>query len=341
RERVAAWWRDHVPAAGAAWRPVPLAAGMAAGAVLLLGAASTQPALRSFAQDVLQQFRVERVKPVRIDVAAMNSLPPIDESTVEALFKSGTYSGPTDPEVRAATVAEAASATGLALRGPSRLPAQAKGGPTAMVSEPINFTFTYDGQKLADVAQELGVDDAALLAQLQAADGVTVKGNIPAAAALIYGDPFSAGSSGASGPAGATGSANGSKPLDGATAASAEQTMAPFLAIVQLKSPTLDVPNDVNVERLRREVLESDAIPRPLANQLLGIADWQRTLPIPLTRGTARDVPVDGVTGSLITGEGPGPMLVWQKGGALYIMGGVMISEQDLLTAAASLAPVK
>ncbi len=114
----------------------------------------------------------------------------------------------------------------------------------------------------------------------------------------------------------------------------------PFAALFQLKTPSLDVPANVNVDRVRADLLRSNALPPQLAGQLLAIQDWKSTLPVPVVRGQAKQVPVDGVTGTLVSGEGPDPVLFWQKDGVLYVMS-ASGSEQDLLDAARSLAPAK
>jgi anti-sigma factor RsiW len=193
----AAWWQERAPqalAGGSAWRPAPLLTGIAAGVVLAFGAALSQPAVQSFAQGALQQFRVQRVQPVQLDVnalrASVDKISPAGGDAVGAFFRAGTYVGPTEPKVRVASVADANRATGMTVRGVDKLPDQVKGGPSVLLSDPASFTFTYNGEKLVQVANEAGVADAALLAQLRTLDGVTVKGTIPAAAAVVYGSPF-------------------------------------------------------------------------------------------------------------------------------------------------------
>jgi hypothetical protein len=327
-EVLGGWRRQLAPA----WRPAPLAMGSAAAALLLVGVAFTQPAVQAVAQGVLQSFRVQRVQPVRIDAAVLAALP---VGNIESLFRTGTYTGPKEPKVRVSTVRDAAAATGLTLRAPARLPAGVNGQPTVYASEAIEFAFTYDGQKLAEVAGEMGVRDAAVQAQLRALNGVTVKGHIPPAAALFYGDvPAGDGSAAARQRA-----AGASTRAPGQGAASAP-SLPSFLALIQLKAPSVDVPASVNVDQLREQLLRSGALPPALAAELLAIRDWKTALPFPVTRGTARDVAVDGTTATLITGEAPVPLLIWQKDGVLYVMGGPA-SEQALLDSARSLAPAR
>ena len=330
-------WRDAVGAAlaslrASAWRPAPLATGAAAAAVLLVGVAATQPAVQSFAQDVIQSLRVQKVQAVKLDLQQLSGgkMPGIDE-----LLTAGTYSGPREPSIRSASVPDASKATGLTLRAPTKLPPQVPVNHTTWVSDPIRFTFTYDGQKVVTLAQEYGVTDATLLADLRGLNGVTVKGNVPAAAAMFYGDV---------GPAGQQAAAARDAAKDGLAKATeaARKTgnTQPFLGLIQLKVPSLDVPATVNVDRIRQGVLRSGAVPPALATQLLAFQDWKSTLPVPVVRGTSREVPVDGVTGTLITGEARDSVLFWQKDGVLYIMSATG-SEQTLLDAARSLAPAR
>ncbi len=136
---------------------------------------------------------------------------------MDAFLRAGSYSGPREPRIRpVASAGEAGGAAGLTVKGLSKLPAQVKGGPSYFVTEKASFTYTFDSQKLAQVAQEAGVTDPALLSQLQALNqqglnGVTIKGDIPAAVAVVYGNPFPQGTT-AAGTAGPHGRRRGTPP---------------------------------------------------------------------------------------------------------------------------------
>jgi anti-sigma factor RsiW len=314
------WWERVGALAGALpslgpIRPLPLAGGTLAASVVL-ALSFTQPAVQTFAQGVVDSLRVQRVQPVKLDPAVLRAVP---VGRFEDLSKLGTYKGPTEPRIRAANVAEAARTTGLQLRAPTALPGQLANARLLYVSEAESFSFTYDGQKLAQEAQSYGVKDAALLTELRNLNGVTVKGSVPAAAAFFYGAPPLTDTS-----------------ASGVKAAATKAPAGPAVFFIQMKAPSLDVPPTINVDKLRDLALKSGAVPPQLANQLLAIQDWKTTLPIPVTRGTATQVPVDGVTGTLVVGEAPGPVLVWQKDGVLHVLAG-SVSESELLTAARSL----
>ena len=82
--------------------------------------------------------------------------PPAAEGTLQALFRSGTYSGPQEPRLRASTPADASRATGLTVRGLGQAPRAGQGRPQLIVSDPISVTFTYDAQKLAQAIKDAG-----------------------------------------------------------------------------------------------------------------------------------------------------------------------------------------
>jgi hypothetical protein len=107
-----------------------------------------------------------------------------------------------------------------------------------------------------------------------------------------------------------------------------------------MKSPTLEVPGTVDADRLRDVLPKSGALTPQLANGLPAIRGWRTTLPIPVTKGTATQVQVDGTTGRLVVGELPVPVLVWQKDGVLHELAG-SLSEAELLAAARSLGPAR
>jgi len=302
-------------------RPLPLAGGTLA-AALLLAASFTNPDVQIFAQGVIQSLRVQQTEPIKIDPALFRALP---IGSGQDLSTLGTYAGPTAPRVRAANVQEAARTTGLQLRAPATLPGTLKSTQMIYVSEPAAFTFTYDGAKLVRAAQDFGVKDAALLNELRTLNGVTVKGAVPAVAAFVYGAP----------PINA-----GAPTTQAAKSAATQQPSGPFVGFIQMKTPSMDLPPAVNADKIRDLVLRSGALPPQLSNQLLAIQDWKTTLPVVITKGTGTQVPVDGVMGTLVTGELPFPFLVWQKDGTLNVFLGTL-SEADLLASARSLQPAR
>lgn len=296
---------------------------MGAAVLALALAAFAQPAVRSAADAVVQRFRVQRFQVVQVDVQAlaaqmeqMRTLAPPHPGEL------GAFHGAAEPRLRSVTGREeAARLAGLAVRLPGRLPAGVPNQPSLFVVDPVQFTFTYDGQKATAAARNWGVHDPVALAELARLDGLTVRGDIPATVLALYGE--------------VPGLGHGAE-LRGERPAAGAQPAAMVLA--QVRSPSAEVLGEVDLDALRRQLLEIAPLPPGLAQQLLGITDWRMTFPVPVTRGTGRDVAVDGTIGVLVTGEGTGPQLVWQRDGILYaIIGFGVQGEGAVLEAARSL----
>ena len=136
------WWERAVvygrglPSLGPI-RPLPLAVGSVAAAALL-AVSFSQPAVQSFAQGVVQSLRVQRVEPIKIDPAVLRGLP---IGGPEDLSKVGTYRGPSEPRVRAASVAEAsrtaASSPVTRTTGTPKCPATEAVSPISLQTRPL------------------------------------------------------------------------------------------------------------------------------------------------------------------------------------------------------------
>ncbi|HEX2323943.1 MAG TPA: hypothetical protein VHQ00_01020, partial [Chloroflexota bacterium] len=205
------------------------------------------------------------------------------------------------------------------------------------------------------VAQEAGVTDPALLSQLQALNqqglnGVTIKGDIPAAVAVVYGNPMPQGTP-AAGTAGTSREAARDAARSAARQAAAGQVptpppTAPSVALIQLKSPTVQVPSGVDVLALRKQAIEAGVragvIPQSLAAQLLAITDLN-TLPVPVVQGQSSQVTVDGAQGTLISSKEGHAALIWFKDGVLYaaLSSGVSAAELQQAVGAGSLTTLR
>ncbi len=82
--------------------------------------------------------------------------------------------------------------------------------------------------------------------------------------------------------------------------------------------PIVSVPEGVNLDQLRSTFLQLPFIPQNVKQQLAGIEDWKRTLPVPYIDGETnmREVSVQGSQG-LLAGD-RFKMLMWQKDGKLF-----------------------
>ncbi|MFT9848717.1 anti-sigma factor [Aneurinibacillus sp. REN35] len=85
-------------------------------------------------------------------------------------------------------------------------------------------------------------------------------------------------------------------------------------------APEIKVPEEVNMDELRNTLLSLPFIPQNVKQQLAGIKDWQRTLPIPYvedSKNQMRSVTVQGVKGFAYKTEYQ-TFLIWQKGDKIH-----------------------
>lgn len=297
--------------------PARLAA--AAAAVALVGALSFQP-VRLAAQDFLNVFRVQQVTAVRVDPAVLPSLP-----TPEDL---GTITMTSKPDFKATTLEDAGKQAGLKPRTIGRLPAGFASQPIVMASQPVEGSFTYDLQKVEAYYQKRGIAGKPP-AEL---GGLTIKGSAPSVVMLLYGDQRALDEMKK-----LAASAEAGQPPSGEKSAASSAQSLRFLTLAQVRSPRVEVAGNVDVKKLRDDMLASGAFPPELAAQLAAIQDWQNTLPVPVLEGTSKDVTVDGVHGVLVSNDNGEQALIWQKDGVVYGLFG-SVAEADVLAAASSLS---
>lgn len=119
------------------------------------------------------------------------------------------------------------------------------------------------------------------------------------------------------------------------------------LVFAQGASPELTLSEGIDILAIRDALLAMPAIPKTTRTQLLSIRDdeWTRTLIIPVPQGTiVKDVTVGGALGNTVGGapgllilspDGHGGAVLWQRDGVLYAVGGGY-GEDVLLKAANS-----
>ena len=285
---------------------------------LALAAALVFTPAGSYAQDFLAAFRVQEVQAIQIDPAMLPGMPEPEEL--------GTLQLSAKPELRSVTIQEAGRASGLTLLGPSAVPDGFTKKPLAFVSQPIDGSFTYDYAKVAAYYQKKGLT-ATPPAEIA---GLTIKGSASPIAVFFYADQESLNR--------LQQAASMTPTKEEARAMS--QSNPRFLTLVQTRTPSIEVPNNVDVNKLRAEVLASGVVPAELAAQLAAIENWQTTLPVPVVDGSSKDVTVDGAHGVLMAVPEGGAALIWQKGDVSYALIGT-VSEAELLAAANSLAVVR
>jgi hypothetical protein len=284
-----------------------LAAGMLA--LTLLAAFAITP-VRTAALGLFDVFRVEKFAAVTVDVSRMPMKlnQNVDEAELRQELEShraegpnpnvlGTYSGPMKPEKarQFGSIEEAGQAIGSDL---------ADAGPAlagrelkrVYATEPVRSSYTFDTEKIRAKMKEAGVQGVRVPQQI---DGKTFTFNIPQGVFVQYGSDE-----------------------DGAVFA-------------QGKSPSLSIPEGVNMDYLRQDFLMVPGLPQDLVAQVQAIEDWEHTLIIPLPPGgSSREVKIGRSQGLLLsdkTGEHNG--VLWERGGTLYALGG-KLSQDDVLNAA-------
>ncbi len=271
--------------------------------------------VESLAGNLAKTFRVQQFSAVTVRVPGMKELPEARELSdaekamaVQLLAGLGTAENLPQPgSVReVATEAEAAAHLrqyGGTLRVPRQLPANFAGqAPRYGVSDPAAPRYTLNVSVARQYLAFLNSPELNNLPWPQGVDRLTFALDVPAAVVAAYGD---------------------------------EQR---GFGIVQMASPTLSVPDELDVEAVRAALLALPGLPQDTVAQIRNVKDWERTLIIPVPENaTTENVKVRGNAGLLILdGEGRGSLLLFEANGVLYGIGG-HLSRADVLAVAESM----
>lgn len=299
----------------------PVWAGLTIVAVLAV-ALSFAP-LRALAGNFLGIFRVQQVAVLPIDTTRLKDLTGNSPLTTEIsrLFSDSVTitKKPGDPQV-VASAADASKAAGFTVR----LPASAASTPELTVQGGMAFQFVIDRDRAQSVIDEAGYANLKLPASL---NGATVKVDIPSSVTAAYGTC----------PKPSTGTPDATK-----RTGSNGRLYPDCVAFVQIPSPTVTTPPDVDVEQLAEMGLQMTGMTPQQAHDYSQSVNWASTLviPIPSNAATYKQVPVDGVTGTLIqrpVDDMPSYALVWVKNGIVYGIAGPGADTASALDMANSL----
>lgn len=109
---------------------------------------------------------------------------------------------------------------------------------------------------------------------------------------------------------------------------------------LQMASPSLDVPDEVDVEQVRQAVLGLPLLPDDLRAQLAAIGDWRTTLPVPTIAGeNLRTVAIAG-NDAIVSTAGYNRSVIWLQDGWMYMLSGTRAdypTEESLLKEAEGL----
>lgn len=289
----------------------PLLAGLAA-LVLVIALFSLEP-VRAAANQFLGVFRVRKFAVITLDPAQLDRLRELEGILGDDQgFPFGQTRVIKEPgqPKTVASVSEAGAQAGISVRLPGQLPSGVNSQPVLHIQDAGAAQMTVDRAKVQAVLDAIGRSDLKLPAAL---DGATIEFTIP-------------------------------------TSVMAEYAGLPGLRLVQMTSPSVNLPPGVDLAELGSIGLEVLGMSKDEARRLAATIDWNNTLvvPLPADMASAQEVSVDGVTGILIstlpTASSPSGTtrnriihsLMWTKNGIVYNLTGGG-SSADLLAAANSM----
>lgn len=273
-------------------------------AVLVLAGILSFPTGRVWASQFLNLFRVQQVTVIPIDQNSLSAL-----SGNEALGKqmgqllSDSIKMDKQPGIpqTASDAATASKLAGFAIRLPSGQTA-----PVLTVQGGTSFNFVVDRARAQALLDEAGHKDLVLP---QSLDGETISVNIPNSVSAGYGNcPVLSIADNKMGSAG--------------------RLFADCVELMQIPSPTIEAPADVDLSKLAEIGLEFTGMSPAEAKQYSQSVNWASSLVIPIPRNAAsyQTVTVDGVSGTLIqrpVDDAPQYALIWVKNSVIYAVGGL------------------
>lgn len=292
-------------------------------AALLITLVLTIPTTRAWAGQLLALFRVRQVGVISVDMSGLQQLS--SDSTLgrqlsQLIARSMTVTRDAGNPQLVLSVEEAGQTAGFAVR----LPDQATSTPALYVQGETAFEFIVDRGRAQALLEEAGRKDLVLPTTL---DGARIQVEIPANVTAYYGT---------------CPSPDSGDPDDGVGTGSASRRFPDCVVLAQMPSPTVQAPADVDVPQLAEIALEFTGMSREQAQAFVQTVDWTSSLvvPVPKNATTYRQVPVDGVTGTLIqrpSDDGPQYLLLWVKDGILYTIAGLGSNSQQAIEMANSM----
>jgi len=289
----------------------PLMAGLAA-LVLMIALFNLEP-VRVAANQFLGVFRIRKFAVITLDPGQLDRLRELEGVLGDGQgFPFGQTRVIKEPgqPKMVASASAAGSQAGISIRLPGQLPTGVNSQPVLYIQDAGAAQMTVDRARVQAVLDAIGRSDLKLPATL---DGATIEFTIPASVI-------------------------------------AEYAGLPGLRLVQMTSPSVNLPPGVDLAELGSIGLEVLGMSKDEARRLAATIDWNNTLviPLPADMASVQEVSVDGVTGLLIstrpTASSPtGPTrnriihsLMWTKNGIVYNLTGGGTAA-DLLAAANSM----
>lgn len=297
-----------------------------ASAALVIALILAFPATRALAGELLNLFRVQRVTVVPVDFTGMEQLDGTVGHNISQLLSDSItmQKEPGDP-TNVASADEATQLAGFNVRAPEGLTPS-----RISVLTGASFTFTIDRAKAQALLDEAGRSDLVLPEDVDGAD-VSVK--IPSSVSIAFGtcpEPSS------------ESEAERERQREMETSGSPGRVYKDCIIFAQIPSPEVSAPASLDIAKLAQIGLEFTGMTAEEAAQFTSTVDWTSTLIVPIPKNAAsyQQVPVDGVTGTLIerpTDDAPQFALLWVKDGIIYTIGGLGDNAQKALEIANSL----
>lgn len=297
-----------------------------ASAALVIALVLAFPATRALAGELLNLFRVQRVAVVPVDFTGMEQLNGAVGQNISQLISDSITmkKEPGDP-VNVATTDEASQLAGFHVRAPQGVtPSRIN------VMSGASFTFTIDRAKAQSLLNEAGRSDLVLPEEV---DGADVSVNIPSSVSIAFGtcpDPSN------------ESEAERERKREMETSGSPGRIYKDCIILAQVPSPEVSAPASLDIAKLAQLGLEFTGMTAEQAAQFTSNVDWTSTLVVPIPKNAAsyQQIPVDGVTGTLIerpSDDAPQFALLWIKDGIIYTIGGLGSNSQKALEIANSL----
>lgn len=329
-------WYERIRPMTQRWiKPVAAVAAVAALIALLVFSP-----LGTYAQGFLNLFTPKQFVAVPVTQSEMQTLPDL------SAFGAMAQNTPAKPQ-RVDNAAAAAQAAGIAVLTPATLPASVPTTASYYVMPANSNAFTFSAEKAKQTAAAKGLTAPPMPANI---DGSTLTVNTNPVAIVAYGASqmldgmMNRGARPAAAPlfAGAAApSKEGAKvasPKGAAADANRVAAEAPSLIVMQTKAPVV-TSTGVTVRELQQYLLSQPGISPQLAAAIEGIADPSSTMPVPVpvNKVTSQTVTVQGVSGLLLgDSTGLGSIVMWQKDGIVYVVGG-QVKDSEALSVANSL----
>jgi len=290
-------------------------------AVLVLTLILAIPSTRALAGELLNLFRVQQVTVIPVDFTGMEQLAgngAMGSNFSELISSSVDMQKKPGKPVEAADAERASQLAGFDVRLPKGMTAS-----QISVTGSAAFSVTVDRAKAQALLDEAGRSDLLLPESI---DGSEISVDIPASVSAAY----------------------GTCPDLTADESRGDNSEIPgrrypdCVILAQIPSPTVNAPADIDVAQLAQIGLEFTGMTPEEAAAFTDSVDWASTLVVPIPKNAAvnKQVPVDGVTGTLIqrpADDAPQFALLWVKDGIVYAISGLGTNSQQAIEMANSM----